>query len=563
LNRSEIFLGECVTGEEAVKNKTNAQARSIVFKTGIPGLDDLLKDGGIIIPKDNKDGVSILITGQAGAGKSTLALLLAVQAARQGGGCVYVALEQSSYSLRHLARSFRIQEDGWKWLDESVNASPQRNEGFLYVVSPQIESQEPSFDDYLEPIKQAQKYLMTDQYSKEGNQSTDDESHAPSHAKDILVVDSLNVFGGIRGVERLQFEQLKRELSAKDRILIFIGDPTDQKSQIWSLLVDMVIELGNRTPLEYLLRTIRVAKARFQNHILGHHVMKIKGISSEKDEKSATEYGFIVYPSLHYHLSVAIERREELQEESKMHQEEMSSSLLETGFEELDRALGGGIKRSTMTALSSDLPYSNAARGIGIAFLMKGHENNERGLYISLQDDPQSIVDLYPRGGALPPLDKRVLEESIRIEPFRPGFISAEEFVDKIIKIIWDEKRGDVAYKRVVFDDVSQIGLRFPLLAHAPVFLPTLMDIFKLYNMTVLFFNAYSDSEFQSPTSQTSNLNNLVSTVIEIKAKAPTRRDEGHIRIHKIASRYRVPKALPVLVEQEKDGFFQIKSESL
>ena len=64
-----------------------------IFETKISQLDALLKEGGIVVP-DNPDGVSILLKGSAGAGKSTLALLLAVKCARDGGPCLYCALER-------------------------------------------------------------------------------------------------------------------------------------------------------------------------------------------------------------------------------------------------------------------------------------------------------------------------------------------------------------------------------------------------------------------------------------------------------------------------------------
>ena len=82
-----------------------------------------------------------------------------------------------------------------------------------------------------------------------------------------------------------------------------------------------------------------------------------------------------------------------------------------------------------------------------------------------------------------------VTNGNLVIESFRPGFISAEEFVDRIINAILDKSKLNATFQRVVFDDVRQVELRFPLLETAPVFLPTLMDIFKLYDMTALFLS--------------------------------------------------------------------------
>ncbi len=159
----------------------------------------------------------------------------------------------------------------------------------------------------------------------------------------------------------------------------------------------MVIELGNKATVgDYFLRTITLSKARFQNHILGSHIIKIKGrgsdvFSDETIEASKVEkrpdIGFFIYPSLHYHLSVAIDRKQRF--EIKGIQDDKK---LRTGFEALDCALDGGVKRGTMTVVSSNLSY--VAKGIGLSFLINGVENHEKSLYLSLQDDEDSIKKL-------------------------------------------------------------------------------------------------------------------------------------------------------------------------
>jgi KaiC/GvpD/RAD55 family RecA-like ATPase len=366
-------------------------------------------------------------------------------------------------------------------------------------------------------------------------------------------------------INRLEFEVLKRQLANRNRILIFVGEPeSDEKYLVWDRLVDMVIELGNKPSLgEYFLRSITLAKARFQNHILGSHVVKIKGketasLPGEKVDRSTksqdAEFGFSIYPSLHYHLSVAIERKRRLGSKPKTlpaKRSDRTSSLLKTGFSALDHALHGGIKRGTMTAISSNLSY--VARGIGLSFLVKGVESGERSLYLSLQDDPESIMKL--------PSDKDIASfvhnDDLVIKSSRPGFISAEEFVDRIINEILDAPRLNAKFERVLFDDVSQIGLRFPLLENAPVFLPTLMDIFKLYDMTALFLSTtISSGSSMSPPK--SDLYDLVNTVIEVESTAQTSETGAVVRIRKIAEQFYVPRELKLTVERQTGGRISI-----
>src|SRR3972149_3124556 len=115
--------------------KETSPIKEHVFGTEISQLDALLKVGGIVIP-DDPAGTSVLIKGPAGAGKSTLALLLAAKCAQDGGASLYCALEQSGYSLKRLADSLNIDEDEWRWLEEDQKSPEKsRKKGSIYLTS--------------------------------------------------------------------------------------------------------------------------------------------------------------------------------------------------------------------------------------------------------------------------------------------------------------------------------------------------------------------------------------------------------------------------------------------
>src|SRR5574341_1877431 len=152
-----------------------------VFGTGNQQLDDLLKDGGIFIP-DNPTGISVLLKGPAGAGKTTLALLLAAKCAKDGGPSLYCALEQSADSLRGLCLSLNVDTRGWDWLDEkSERQEKYRGAGFIYLSNLQTtKKRERDFEDYLELLtEQTENYIDT----------------IGTHKISLIVIDSLNVFG--------------------------------------------------------------------------------------------------------------------------------------------------------------------------------------------------------------------------------------------------------------------------------------------------------------------------------------------------------------------------------
>jgi hypothetical protein len=154
-----------------------------------------------------------------------------------------------------------------------------------------------------------------------------------------------------------------------------------------------------------------------------------------------------------------------------------------------------------------------------------------------------------------------VSDENLVIKSFRPGFITAEEFVDRIINVILDNTKQNAIFQRVVFDDVSQIGLRFPLLENAPVFLPTLMDIFKLYDMTAMFLSTtVSSRDLHIPPKN--NLYDLVNTVIEIQGLDRASKNEAAVKIRKIAEQFYVPKELKLVIEHQAGGRISIMDQS-
>src|SRR3989442_6437392 len=64
--------------------------------------------------------------------------------------------------------------------------------------------------------------------------------------------------------------------------------------------------------------------------------------------------------------------------------------LVLTGIDGLDELLGGGVPRGhTVTVLGS---FGTGKTTFGIQFLVQGMINGEKGIFISLEEDPDSIV---------------------------------------------------------------------------------------------------------------------------------------------------------------------------
>jgi len=93
--------------------------KEFFLTTGTPAFEQLFYGEGIRVHK--KEGTSILIEGDAGLGKTTLALQLAATAVDKGDtSCLYYSFEQSTRELGEMISAY-----GWG-IDEHVEAHAWR-----------------------------------------------------------------------------------------------------------------------------------------------------------------------------------------------------------------------------------------------------------------------------------------------------------------------------------------------------------------------------------------------------------------------------------------------------
>ena len=85
------------------KRRKRGVERPEWVKTGVPGFDDLIDEGGI--PK----GANVLISGGPGTGKTIFCLQTLYNATRNGHKCLYITFEESPERLKKHMRQF-----GWK-----------------------------------------------------------------------------------------------------------------------------------------------------------------------------------------------------------------------------------------------------------------------------------------------------------------------------------------------------------------------------------------------------------------------------------------------------------------
>src|SRR3989442_6930480 len=129
--------------------------------------------------------------------------------------------------------------------------------------------------------------------------------------------------------------------------------------------------------------------------------------------------------------------------------------LVLTGIDGLDELLGGGVPRGhTVTVLGS---FGTGKTTFGIQFLVQGLINQERGIFISLEEDPDSIVASAAGVGwdlATPLKEKRLAIVKLEPADARATVMKGRSELPKFIK--------EVGPGRRVVDSVSPLNLTVP-----------------------------------------------------------------------------------------------------
>ena len=282
-----------------INNTRSPQPKDIpqtaYFRTGVPGLDDVL--GGGLFP-----GRLYLVEGTPGAGKTTLAVQFLLEGVRNGESVLYVTLSETVDELTGVARSH-----GWDLsgihIREMLPAASALNPDEQYTVfhPSEVELSETTVR-LLEEVERLK----------------------PTR----VVFDSLSELRLLAGTSlryRRQVLALKQFFAGRNCTVILLDDMTavEHDRQVQSVS-HAVIRLEQLSP-DYggARRRLTVLKYRGQSYRSGFHDYKI------------ARGGLIAYPRL-----VAADH-------VRLHK----ISKLPSGNEALDELLGGGIERGTSTLL--------------------------------------------------------------------------------------------------------------------------------------------------------------------------------------------------------------------
>lgn len=126
--------------------------------------------------------------------------------------------------------------------------------------------------------------------------------------------------------------------------------------------------------------------------------------------------------------------------------------LLRTGVAGLDEMLGGGIPRGHTVALLG--PFGTGKTTFGLQFLCEGLKGGEKGLFISLEEEPASIVETGEAFGW--PLAKARADKTLTIVKLEPA--DARATVSRVKGELPDALRS-LGARRLVVDSVSLLNM--------------------------------------------------------------------------------------------------------
>lgn len=346
--------------------------------TGVPGLDRLL-NGGL-----REGGLHVLLGGP-GAGKSVLAHQIGSSLIRAGGKVLYLtALVETHQTLISQARTFSFFD-------------PATVPGSFYYASLYPAIARGGLPAAREEISRL----------------------VAHHAPTLLIVDGVHALKAA-GEGRLEYQRFMHEMEAQAGVVgmttLLLAHPPEGGIAMDATftIADAILEMDSREVRWRQVRFFAVTKLRGVEHIGGWHTFRI------------TPDGVRIYP-----------RVEALTAHMETHIVDAappppSTEPLRTGIDGLEKMLGGGLDRHTMT-LVVGTPGSGKTIA-GLAFLQAGVEAGERGLFIGYHEMPEVLVQKGEGVGF--PLRRAVEDGLLHVYWKAPTELLADMEIEHLLALI-------------------------------------------------------------------------------------------------------------------------------
>ncbi len=343
------------------------------LSTGISGLDEVLRGG---LPA----GQMYLITGNAGSGKTTLALHFLMEGRARGERGLYLSLSETVNEIEDIARSHGWSLDGIDLQDITADQDGEETSEQTVFKASEVELSE--FRARLEA--------------------------AVEHANpDRAVIDSLSelrLLAGDSRQHRKQVASLKRYFGKRGCTVLVTDDNTsEQPASLLHSLVHGVLALTRTTrAFGGTRRKLEILKVRALDFSEGLHDYAIR------------TGGLVVYPRL---IAAA-------------HRATSPAEMVASGLPALDALLGGGIHRGTSVALTGP-----AGIGKSMTALQYVLHNVSLGTKASvfLFDESVRTMQLNAVGAKLA---ERITAGQVSVDQIDPAEVSPGEFTSRVRRAV-------------------------------------------------------------------------------------------------------------------------------
>jgi hypothetical protein len=352
----------------------------------------------------------------------------------------------------------------------------------------------------------------------------------------MVVVDSLNMLA-MRPLLRDELLMLFSLFRQHETVGVFVVEST-LDTPFDSTLADVVISLDMPKDNGYVVRHIKIDKSRYQDQVYGWHPFRTVALEdpdyrtppiSDKSNPPGGDqprHGIVVFPSLHY---VVLESGEGRSDKRKRRPAKESTTWKEPGkhfgISAFDRVLPRDLQEGSVIVIEG--PRGTLKTNLAMTFLAQGLVEEKSGLLIRLHDSP--LLNPHDKE-SWPPLSEDIEQKNVklpfwkRLKPLegeeakrwqylvdkKKGIISGWTLTDtkfntrlfevdfksgallpeELMQVVWDiifRCEEDEKIKRVVLDDVSEIGAAYPFLRKSSTsgdfFLPAMAHVMRNHHI--------------------------------------------------------------------------------
>jgi KaiC/GvpD/RAD55 family RecA-like ATPase len=453
---------------------------------------DVLFYGGL--KKSSNAGLVISVHGQPGVGKTSAALSLAAVLSPFQTKTVYVSLEENPDDLTTRLRT--LIPDYLKWL--SIFENNYYNE--------RLKSKEESDLNWFKAFKikknldlsqltETLQLLKQDLYGLNSISIQENSTlgvSIPSVAPLLLIIDNVNELFTDERKDDNRYDKLDSfidQCRSMDAIVLLVAAEDIPSKYKLDYLVDVSIHLsqeGLDKKYEKPVRIFQLVKTRHQVSRQGSHVFHLsnsKGfrispqVPSQMDKKEKLR---IQLPSRHEFIHCLNFLREEYTYQNFL-PIACNSQILVHGYGSSGKA-GFGMKLLLMPVFNKSI--SNEIQQRKNWFQASSRKKN-KVLIVSFLYPVEYYEELHNRIlNQFQYFDFR--DSEVVVKAFYPGYLTAEDFVYKIVRLLEEANLEGDPYTGILLDGLHNVFLQFKYLQAADMIWPLLYSMLSRYNLTVV-----------------------------------------------------------------------------